>query len=150
MAKIPAVEHTYQFAVPPAKVFAALTQPKQLARWFVAKAEVELREGGAYRLTWGPGVSMKGTVKSVTAPSKLIVGWHDKLRGGRSFDTVARFRLRKKGRGTILTVTHEGFRSGKGWIWLYGQVQSGWAYYLLNLKSVLEHGIDLRSPEDRV
>jgi uncharacterized protein YndB with AHSA1/START domain len=150
MGRIPTIEQIHYFAVPPAKVFAALTQPKQLVRWFVARAEIDLREGGEFRLSWGPGASMKGKVKSFTSPSKLVVSWHDKLPGGRSFDTVARLRLRKKGKGTVLTVTHEGFRSGKSWIWVYGQIQSGWAYYLLNLKSVLEHGTDLRSPEDRL
>jgi uncharacterized protein YndB with AHSA1/START domain len=150
MAKIPPVEQTYFIAAPPARVFAALTQPKQLARWFVERAEVTLEEGGSYRLIWAPGAAMKGKVRAFTVPSKLVVAWHDKLAGGRSFDTVARFRLRRKGKGTILSLTHEGFRSGKSWVALFGQVSSGWAYYLLNLKSVLEHGTDLRSDEDRV
>jgi uncharacterized protein YndB with AHSA1/START domain len=150
MAKVPSVEQTFYIAVPPKRVFAALTQPKQLTRWFVEKAEIQLREGGEFRLSWGRGAEMKGKVKAYTAPSKLVVAWHDKMQGGKAFDTVARFRIRKKGRGTSLTVTHEGFRNGKSWIWLYGAIQSGWAYYLLNLKSVLEHGTDLRSASDRL
>ncbi len=150
MPKVPSVEQRYYLAAPPERVFRALTQPKQLARWFVASAEVELEEGGSYRLTWAPGVSMKGKVRSVSAPLKLVVDWHDRLEGGKTLDTVARFRLKAKGSGTLLTLTHEGFPSGKSGIWLFGQVQSGWAYYLMNLKSVLEHGTDLRSQDDRV
>jgi uncharacterized protein YndB with AHSA1/START domain len=150
MAKVPSVSQTYFLAAPPAKVFAALTQPKQLARWFVRTATVELREGGDYRLTWAPGVTMKGKVRSFNAPTKLVVDWHDRLEGGKAFDTVARFRLRKRGKGTLLVVEHEGFRSGKSWVRLFGAVQSGWAYYLQNLKSLLEHGIDLRNEVDQL
>ena len=34
----------------PERVFRALTEPAELERWFVQKAEVELRPGGAIRL----------------------------------------------------------------------------------------------------
>jgi uncharacterized protein YndB with AHSA1/START domain len=150
MAKIPPVEQTYLIGAPPSEVFAALTQPKQLARWFVASAEVELREGGAYRLTWAPGITMKGKVRSFSAPTKLVLDWHDRGPGGKTFDTIGRFKLRKRGKGTVLTVTQEGFRGGKNWLRMFGGVQSGWAYYLQNLKSVLEHGVDLRNDVDHL
>jgi uncharacterized protein YndB with AHSA1/START domain len=150
MGKLPPVEQKYLIGASPEKVFAALTQPKQLARWFVQSAVVELREGGDYRLTWAPGVAMKGKVRSFSAPSKLVVDWHDRISGGKAFETVARFRLRKRGKGTVLSVTHDGFRSGKSWARLFGAVQSGWAYYLQNLKSVLEHGTDLRTDLDQL
>jgi uncharacterized protein YndB with AHSA1/START domain len=150
MGKLPPVEQKYLIGAPPAKVFAALTQPRQLARWFVTSAVVDLRAGGDYRLSWAPEVGMKGKVRSFTAPTKLVVDWHDKMPGGKAFDTVARFRLRKRGKATVLTVTHDGFRSGKSWVPLFGAVQSGWAYYLQNLKSVLEHGTDLRTDIDQL
>ena len=150
MAKIPSIEQTYLIGAPPAKVFAALTQPRELARWFVQSAVVELREGGAYRLSWGPQVAMKGKVRSFTTPTKLVIDWHDRMPGGKAFDTVAKFKLRKRGKGTVLIVTHEGFRSGKAWVRLFGSVQSGWAYYLQNLKSVVEHGTDLRTEVDQL
>ncbi len=150
MGKVPAVEQTYYLAVPPARVWAALTEPKRLAGWFVERAEVELRKGGPFRLEWAPGVGMRGKVRSVDAPAKLVIAWHDRPKGSKPFDTVARFRLKRKGKGTLLFLRHEGFRSGKNWVRLFGQVESGWAYYLMNLKSVLEHGVDLRSDLDRV
>jgi uncharacterized protein YndB with AHSA1/START domain len=150
MAKIPPIEQTYLIRAPPAKVFGALTEPKGLARWFVESAVVDLREGGAYRLSWGPQVSMKGKVHSFTAPKKLVVDWHDRMPGGKEFDTVATFKLRKRGKATVLTVTHEGFRNGKAWVHLFGAIQSGWAYYLQNLKSVVEYGTDLRTEVDQL
>jgi uncharacterized protein YndB with AHSA1/START domain len=150
MAKIPSIEQTYLIAAPPAKVFAALTRPRDLSRWFVESAVVELRKGGAYRLTWSAEFSMKGKVRSFSSPTKLVLDWHDRMPDGTTFDTVARIKLRRRGNGTVLTVTHEGFRSGKAWVRIFGGVNSGWAYYLQNLKSVLEHGTDLRNATDQL
>jgi uncharacterized protein YndB with AHSA1/START domain len=148
MAKIPSVEHVYFYQAAPARVFRALSDPKEIVKWFPSRAKIELRKGGEFRLFWEGGV-MKGKVKAVDAPKRLVVVWHDRI-DGKSYDTVARFELKKKGTGTILALTHEGFKSGKDWIWLYGAIQSGWAYYLTNLRSVLEHGTDLRSAHDSI
>jgi uncharacterized protein YndB with AHSA1/START domain len=148
MAKPPPLRHTYYFAASPARVFAALTDPALLTKWFVEKAVVTPRPGGAYRLSWGAGFSMKGKIEEFSAPKRMTVTWVDRLEGGKTFETQARFSLTKKGKGTLLEVTHRGFKSGKKWLALHGAVQSGWAYYLMNLKSVLDHGIDLRSPSD--
>ncbi len=150
MAKVPSVEHSFYYSAPPRVVFAALTDPKQLARWFVEKATVDLRDGGAYRLTWPGGFSMRGRVLSFEAPRKLRIEWNDKFPGEKVRTTEARFSLQKHGRGTLLTVSHRGFKSGKSWVALYGGVQSGWAYYLTNLRAVLEHKIDLRADADQL
>jgi uncharacterized protein YndB with AHSA1/START domain len=148
MAKIPTIEHVYAFRARPERVFAALTQEAELTKWFSRKARVELRKGGPFRLTWDAG-TMKGKVKSFDPPKRLVVAWHDRI-DGKTYDTEARFDLKRKGTGTLLHLSHSGFKSGKAWIWLYGAIQSGWAYYLTNLRSVLEHGTDLRSEQDSV
>lgn len=150
MVKVPSIEQTYYYAAAPARVYAALTEPKELARWFSQKAEVNLRKGGPFRLSWADGYTMRGKVKSVEPGKRLTVTWVDRPEGRKVFETVARFDLRKRGAGTLLTVTHGGFKSGKKWVWLHGAISSGWAYYLTNLRSVLEHGTDLRSKLDRV
>lgn len=48
------LNHTFswQLPAPPARVFAALTQPAELKAWFADEAEVEPRVGGAFRF-WG-------------------------------------------------------------------------------------------------
>ncbi len=147
MAKIPRVRQTYQFAASPERVFAALTEPGQLVKWFAEKASVTPRKGGAYRLTWGD-YTMRGRVEAIDAPKKLSLAWIDRFPGGKLFETEAEFSLAKRGKGTVLSLTHRGFKAGKKWVALYGSVQSGWAYYLLNLKSFLDHGTDLRSAHD--
>ncbi len=45
-------EFTWKLAAPPARVFAALTDPGELMQWFAEHVEIEPREGGAYRF-WG-------------------------------------------------------------------------------------------------
>ena len=148
MAKPPSVQQTYILTSPPARVFAALTDPKQLTKWFVAKAAITPRKGGNFRLSWGKAYTMRGRVLEFDAPRTLRLAWVDHMDGGRAFETEARFVFAKHGRGTKLSVTHRGFKSGKKWIALHGAISSGWAYYLMNLKSVLDHGTDLRSASD--
>jgi hypothetical protein len=72
------------------------------------------------------------------------------MRGKLLGNTRVTFRLKPKLDGTFLEMTHTGFKAGGLWIELYGAVCSGWAYFLTNLKSVLQHGRDLRSPEDKI
>jgi uncharacterized protein YndB with AHSA1/START domain len=145
MARIPRLRHTYYYRVPPERVFAALTDPKLLPTWFSERASVVLRKGGRFSLSWGE-YTMDGRVRRVVAPNQLVVTWVDTLDGDRRFETEAQFDLAPKGKGTLLTVTHRGFKKGKRWVAQYGAIQSGWAHYLTNLRSVLEHGVDLRSP----
>lgn len=150
MTKPPRIEQTFYYAVPPRQLFAALTEPKELARWFLREASIELRDGASFRFTWRGGYTMRGKVRSVRAPQTIELAWTDRFPRGKTFKTVARFDLKKKGRGTLLTLTHSGFKSGKKWVALYGAIESGWAHYLTNLRAVLEHGVDLRSELDVV
>ncbi len=151
MPKIPPITKVYYYAAPREKVFAALTDPKQLAKWFLAKAAVTPKKGGTFRFTWREGgYSMRGKVNEFDPPKRVHYEWNDRFEGGKLFRTEARFSLARKGRGTELRLHHRGFKSGKKWTWLYGAINSGWTYYLLNLKSVLEHGTDLRSKRDQV
>src|SRR5262245_31932048 len=42
----------FPYPAPAERAFAALTEPAALTRWFAEHAEIEPREGGAYRF-WG-------------------------------------------------------------------------------------------------
>lgn len=68
-------EHTVQltqtFAAPPTKLWAAITEPERLARWFET-VEGDLEPGGRYRL----GASgTEGTIERCVPPSALCVSW---------------------------------------------------------------------------
>jgi uncharacterized protein YndB with AHSA1/START domain len=148
MAKPPPIRQSYVLVAPPSRVFEALTDPKQLRRWFVEKASVTPRKGGNVRLSWGKRYTLRGKVLEIDPPRKLRLAWIDHFDGGKTFETEARFEIARHGRGSLLSVTHRGFKSGKKWVALHGAIASGWAYYLMNLKSVLDHGVDLRSTRD--
>lgn len=150
MAKPASIKQTFYYRASPERVFSALTDPSELTGWFSDRAQVSPKVGGRFYLSWEAGYTMRGRVTALVPPTELRVAWIDKFPGGKTFETEARFTLSKRGRGTQLSLKHGGFRSGKSWISLYGAIQSGWAYYLTNLRSVLEHRVDLRSSKDQL
>ena len=141
------IEQEYYYDATPEVVFRALTVPKELKKWFLSDAKISPKEGSSYTFTWEGGFSHAGKVERVEPGRKLVLSWPDKIKG-KLYETQAAFTLKKKGKGTLLKVKHTGFKKGDNWIWLFGAVQSGWAYYLTNLKSVLSRGTDLRSEFD--
>lgn len=62
--------------------------------------------------------------------------------------TKLRLSVEPKPGGTVLTFAHSGFQRRGAWVDLYDGAIHGWTYFMMNLKSVLDHGHDLRSPLD--
>jgi len=141
------VKLSYYFEKPPEEVFAALTKPKKIVSWFSKKAKFEPKVGGDFSLDWG-NYRLKGKVKKFVKDKKLVLSWHDDFGKGKKYVTRAAFTLSKKGEGTILKVKHSGFKAGEDWDQLHEDVKTGWTYFLMNLKSVLSGGKDLRSEHD--
>jgi uncharacterized protein YndB with AHSA1/START domain len=141
------LDQSYFFETTPARVFRAVSDPKEIVRWFVAKAELPRRVGAPYRFEWPGGYFHVGRVLDFVPGKRLTLDWpHGEGRG--AFRTRVTFSVRRAGAGTFLSVHHVGFPRTERGIAQYGGTQSGWAYYCLNLRSVLAHGIDLRSPRD--
>src|SRR6478735_6459330 len=90
---------------PPAKIFAAWTDPEKLAQWFgpadtvagSASAELDVKVGGRFRVRFrtenGEQHEVGGAYREVTPDQESLV-------------TVA---LRPDGAATVLTLTHEQF-----------------------------------------
>ncbi len=144
MPKTFSIEQSYYFAAPPDRVFAGVTEPKQLVRWFLSKAKVEPKKGGKYSFDWIGDYHMDGKVKKFEKDESVAFSWHDKLPNGKMADTTASFKVSKKGRGTILRLRHTGFKDPEH----FADCSSRWGYYLTNMKSVLDNGKDLRSKYD--
>ena len=147
MAKPPPVEAKYYLETTPDKVFDAISNPETLTKWFLSSAKIKPVKGSTYTFKWQGGFTHKGKVKKATKNKSLALTWPDEFKG-KTFETEVEFTLRPKGKGTVLKVRHTGFKKGDDWLWLYGAIQSGWAYYLMNLKSLLGQGVDLRSEHD--
>lgn len=94
----------------PAVVWDAITDPRQLAAWFGAQADVDLRLGGAVRFRWPEGrPERRGLVIELDPPHRLAFRWRE-LRtsavGLSAADaTVVTFTLEREGDGTGITVT---------------------------------------------
>jgi uncharacterized protein YndB with AHSA1/START domain len=61
----------------PEVVWDALTDPGELAAWFGADAEVDLRVGGAVRFRWPDGTERRGLVVDLDPPRRLTFRWRE-------------------------------------------------------------------------
>jgi uncharacterized protein YndB with AHSA1/START domain len=96
-------------AATPEAVWDALTDPAELAAWFGAEAEVDLRVGGAVRFRWPDGTERRGLVIDIDPPRRLAFRWRE-LRTSASGlavagATVVAFTLGADEQRTRVTVT---------------------------------------------
>jgi uncharacterized protein YndB with AHSA1/START domain len=102
---------------PPAKVFAAWTDPEKMKRWMgpgeikAARAEVDPRVGGRYRIVMhapnGEEYDVGGVYREVVANEKLVFTWAWK--SAPEQESLVTLSLKPDGDGTLLTLTHERF-----------------------------------------
>jgi uncharacterized protein YndB with AHSA1/START domain len=103
------------------RVFRALSNPRDIIAWWnlpglyaVTEAEIDLREGGAYRLSGTSANAgrfvLTGEYLTVEPPQRLkftwVPDWSDDAR-----DSVVEFRLETEGDATRVVVNHTGFLS---------------------------------------
>ncbi len=96
-----------------ARVFAALTDPLKMARWFFAyrgggaKVSNDLRPGGRYVIEMTDGkerCAPQGVYLEIVPPARLVFTWStDKL----AAETKVTIELLEDGPGTKLVLTHE-------------------------------------------
>lgn len=109
------VEMTREFAVPPDRVYRALTDPTELAKWWgaktewwMSKAEADVKPGGRYRYDFrnadGSAASISGEFRVVDAPRRIVQTWRNSMRPG--IENVLEYRLEPYGAGTRLYLTH--------------------------------------------
>jgi uncharacterized protein YndB with AHSA1/START domain len=141
------IDQTYFVARPVSTVFRALSTPAGLARWFLKSARLPKVKGAEYEFVWQGGYRHTAKVLEFVPHRRLSLQWWNRARG-RTLVTRVTFELRPRGKGTLLHLRHTGYPRSDPWIEAYGATHSGWAYFLQNLRSVLEHEHDLRSRLD--
>jgi uncharacterized protein YndB with AHSA1/START domain len=102
---------------PPAKVFAAWTDPEKIKCWFgppgveTLAAESDARVGGRYRILArspdGEQHDVSGVYREVIPNQKLVFTWAWKSTPER--ESLVTIELEPDGDGTMLTLTHEQF-----------------------------------------
>ena len=103
---------------PPAKVYAAWTDPAQLARWFgpaetvpgSVKAELDVRVGGCFRasFTYNDEYHEVGGVYREVVPNQKLVftwAWHSTPER----ESLVTITIKPDGAGSLLTLHHEQF-----------------------------------------
>ncbi|MET0925671.1 MAG: SRPBCC domain-containing protein [Xanthobacteraceae bacterium] len=139
LATKPSLTLKRRLNAPPAKVYAAWTEPAKIARWFgpqgaeVLRAEADVRVGGRYRVIFrvpdGQQHDVSGVYREVVPNQKLVFTWAWISTPEReSLVTVA---LKRDGDGTLLTLTHEQFFDEPA----RDRHRSGWSGALDNLES---------------
>jgi uncharacterized protein YndB with AHSA1/START domain len=128
---------------PVERVWAALTKPDELIRWW-GEAEIDLVEGGRFVLRWlntdedGNAAVMHGTITRLRPPNLLETSG--------DMHGMLRWELRPEAGGTLLTFTStldlpEEYRS---------RTIAGWHFHLDALAEELDGGkVDLVNPEGR-
>jgi uncharacterized protein YndB with AHSA1/START domain len=125
-------------AAPKERVFRAWTDPKALTQWFgppgykTIAAEIDLRQGGAFRITMhkndGEPFEAFGTFQEVKPSERLVCNWNwSHIDIG---ETIVTLEFRDAGGQTEIVLTHERFptiesREGHnaGWIGCFDKLE---------------------------
>jgi uncharacterized protein YndB with AHSA1/START domain len=115
----PSVTLKRRLHAPAEKVYAAWTQPAQLAHWFgpsetvagSVHAEMDVRVGGRFRVSFktenGEHHEVGGVYREVVPNEKLVFSWAWHTTPER--ESLVTVLIRNEGDGAMLTLTHEQF-----------------------------------------
>ena len=132
-----AIEATIELEASPDTVWRALTDARELERWFPLEARVEPGEGGSVFMSWKNEYEGESRI-TVWEPGRhlqITWGFTDEER---EITQLTDFHLEgAKGR-TVLRVVTSGFPNDPAWDAWYEGTRQGWAYELESLKRYLE------------
>lgn len=134
------IDQTVEIAATPDAVWRALTEADQLASWFPVDARVTPGAGGSIWVSWA-GAATYETRISVWEPSKhlQLVEMDADLSAGQPVAIAQDFHIQGRGGTTVLRFVHSGFSKDAQWDDMFEMLESGWRYFLFNLKHYLEH-----------
>jgi uncharacterized protein YndB with AHSA1/START domain len=145
-----AVVSEIEIAVPPERVFQALTKADDLERWFTnpscpAKSwEMEARLGGRYRYETEKGsfvvngigeFECHGEILEIDPPRLLVYTWIANWHDDKTRNTVVRWELTPTATGTYVKVTHSGLTQEDA---ARKDYSNGWPGVLAMLKDFTE------------
>ena len=137
----PSLTLTRRFNAPPAKVFAAWTDPEKMKQWMgpgeivTARAQTDPRIGGRYRIEMrtptGEAHNVGGVYREFVANEKLVFTWAwDATAPEQPYESLVTVTFKPDRGGTLLTLTHEQLfdvesRNGheKGWIGSFDKLE---------------------------
>jgi len=138
------VKQTVVIKSPQAVVFKALTDADELMRWFPTRVESDPRPGGKYKFAWefanaSENGSQEGEYVEFVPDKMLSYTW--KADAG---PTLVSIHLSESGGETTVELDHASLQEGADGEKLHQDHANQWGFFLMNLKSYLETGMDLR------
>lgn len=134
------IEMALEIAAPTDAVWRALTDAKELVRWFPLKADVEPRVGGRYWLSWEGQYEGEHRIEIFEPERHLRTTWPraTKDEEGGPTELSVDYRLEGRGGRTLLRLVHSGFGRGAAWDDEYDAIHTGWTFELRSLRLYLE------------
>lgn len=114
---MPQVSRSLEIAAPPSVVWSWFSTPDNLRRWLAPTLDIELREGGAYRMLGEDGQTwISGTVLELVPEGRLVLSWLEEDAGWVHPGRLV-IELVAVPAGTRVSLVHDGFAGiGKaGW-----------------------------------
>lgn len=132
------IETEIEIAAPVEAVWKALTDARELARWFPLDAEVEPGPGGSIWLSWGELFEGRSTIEIWEPNRHLRTGWMQPDDDTRPVQTIVDYYLEGKAGTTRLRLVHSGFGREDTWYEEYDGTRRGWRFELRSLRHYLE------------
>jgi len=130
-------------SVPPEKVFQAWTDGTIVSKWFTVKSIIEPKKNGRVYFEWLAGDKMEAKVISISKNKTFVFPFGNK---GEEVSVT----VKKDGSGSVCELRQYNMKTTPKdkWNMHRGCIQ-GWTFFLTNLKSYLEHDIDLRGHDPK-
>lgn len=121
-------EYQLEFLADPEEVFAALTNPFQIALWSGYPADMKAETGYVFSLWEG---DITGVNLEIIPNKRLVQEW---FFGEQEERSIVRITLKKKGNKTLLELLHTHIPEE-----VFDEITEGWKeYYLGSMKNMLE------------
>jgi uncharacterized protein YndB with AHSA1/START domain len=119
------------------KVWNAMTVPEELNRWYTTECEIDFRVGGTIKMVHGWGAWTEGTITEIVEKERFV------FRTGEDAQTAVT--LEELGDDVKVTIEYRDLWIGDEGIGITENMAFGTRQFLINAKSVLEEGKDLRA-----
>lgn len=122
---------------PPETVWAALTEPDQVARWFAESTPIDDGEGAVYAIDFGDGNVIDGVIHELIPGRRLTYTWQ--WRGQEAGPTLVTWDVEAvESEGTKITLTHDGWVEAGADEAIRDDHAGYWEGYLADLLDLLE------------
>ena len=102
------IERALKLDVPREDVWAAITEPERISKWFGDSTELDLRPGGAGVFRWGD-IVVRVVVEEVDPPRRFSYRWEPSHVQAGGPTTLVEFTLEEVEGGTELRLVESGF-----------------------------------------